>query len=283
MGGRTKPWSIGESLLSNRYQYVSIDGIDSVVLPSSQCSVLQGSKLSSVLYNTYCNEIPILYKLMDSPLYRQMTNTDNSTSTNNISHNVIQYVDDSTNIITTNDSTLVQIYINNYLKILETYYDVNKLLINSDKSKLMISCRPSLRSNVSNITLRASKYIIEQSTKIKVLGVYITAGLSNIATINNMISKINYRRQVLSEIFKYCNIRTKILLTNSLIISIFRYASPLLINSNNNEINKLQVLLRKCSRPILGFSSYKMSTNKIMSQLKWLTIPHIIMKESILF
>ena len=81
--------NIIKSLLSNRYQYVSIDGIDSVVLPSLQCSVLQGSKLSSVLYNTYCNEIPILYKLMDSPLYRQMTNTDNSTSTNNISHNVI--------------------------------------------------------------------------------------------------------------------------------------------------------------------------------------------------
>ena len=212
-----------------------------------------------------------------------MTNTDNSTSTNNISHNVIQYVDDSTNIITTNDSTILQTYINNYFKILETYYDVNKLLINSDKSKLMISCRPSLRSTVSNITLRASQYIIEQSTKIKVLGVYITAGLSNIATINNMISNINYRRQVLSEIFKYCNIRTKIILTNSLIISIFRYASPLLINSNNNEINKLQVLLMKCSRPILGFSSYKMSTNKIMSQLKMLTIPHLIMKESILF
>ena len=117
----------------------------------------------------------------------------------------------------------------------------------------MISCRPSLRSTVSNITLRASQYIIEQSTKIKVLGVYITAGLSNIATINNMISKINYRRQVLSEIFKYCNILTKIILTNSLIISIFRYASPL-INSYNNEINKLQVLLIKCSHPILGFT-----------------------------
>ena len=55
-----------KSVLSNRYQYVSIDGINSTVLPSPQCSVLQGSKLSSVLYNTYCNEIPVLYKLMDT-------------------------------------------------------------------------------------------------------------------------------------------------------------------------------------------------------------------------
>ena len=57
------------SILINGYQYVSVDGIDSEVLPSLQCSLLQGSKLHPVLYNTYCNEIPVLYRLMDSPLY----------------------------------------------------------------------------------------------------------------------------------------------------------------------------------------------------------------------
>ena len=60
-------------------------------------------------------------------------------------------------------------------------------------------------------------------------------------------------------------------------------ASPLLINSSAIEIKKLQVLLMKCSRPILGYQSLKWSTSKIMSKLNWLTIPHMIAKESILF
>ena len=98
-----------------------------------------------------------------------------------------------------------------------------------------------------------------------------------------MISKINYRSNILKEIFKYSNERTKRMLTNSLIISVFRYASPLLINSTDIEINKLQVLLMKCSRPILGYQSLKWSTTKIMNKLNWLTIPHMIAKESILF
>merc|ERR1712082_215648 len=110
-----------------------------------------------------------------------------------------------------------------------------------------------------------TQYIIEQSSKIKVLGVYITAGLSNLATINNMISKINYRKNILKEVFKYSNERTKRMVTNCLIISVFRYASPLLINSSAIEINKLQVLLMKCTRPILGYQSFKWSTSKIMN------------------
>ena len=39
----------------------------------------------------------------------------------------------------------------------------------------------------------------------------------------------------------------------------------------------------RCARPILGYRSYKFSTQKIMSELGWLTAYQIIMKESILF
>ena len=70
---------------------------------------------------------------------------------------------------------------------------------------------------------------------------------------------------------------------NSLIISVFRYGCPLLINSNVNMINKLQSQLKKCTHYILGHKSYKMSSIAIMKELKMLTIQHMIIKESIGF
>ena len=73
------------------------------------------------------------------------------------------------------------------------------------------------------------------------------------------------------------------MLTNSIIISIIRYASPILISSSNIQISKLPVLIMKCSRPILGYISLKFSTQKIMQQLKWLTAYQLITKESVLF
>ena len=39
----------------------------------------------------------------------------------------------------------------------------------------------------------------------------------------------------------------------------------------------------KCTRHILGFRSYKMSTIQIMKDLNFLTIHHMIVKETILF
>ena len=48
-------------------------------------------------------------------------------------------------------------------------------------------------------------------------------------------------------------------------------------------INKLQTLLMKCAHKVLGYKSYKMTTIKIMSNMKLLTIHHMIIYESILF
>ena len=48
-------------------------------------------------------------------------------------------------------------------------------------------------------------------------------------------------------------------------------------------IDKLQTLLMKCTRPILGIKSFKMSTLQIMTELKILTVHQLVMKESIQF
>ena len=66
-------------------------------------------------------------------------------------------------------------------------------------------------------------------------------------------------------------------------MSIFKYSCPLLINSNKIIINKLNTLLIKCSRPILGYESYKYNTTAIMKKLNWSTVHHMLMIESCIF
>ena len=89
------------------------------------------------------------------------------------------------------------------------------------------------RNTTKNISLRAAKYTIQQSTKIKVLRIYITSGLSNVATANNIISKFNLRLNTQKSIFKYASYRTKKIVTTSIIyIYVFRYSAPIIIDSN---------------------------------------------------
>ena len=154
------------SILSNRSQYVKINGSISDITPTNPCSVLEWSKLSSLLYILYCNEIPLLYRLVGSPIMNTLTNLPCHINLNNISHKIVQYVDDSTNIISCNNTQDIQLYINLYFSILEEFYDMNKISINADKSKLLIIVKPNLRQFSVNIKLKTNKYLIDQSKKI---------------------------------------------------------------------------------------------------------------------
>ena len=202
---------------------------------------------------------------------------------NSIDQTTVNYVDDSTGMISSKDGNTLQKYINDYFLLLERFYNISKLFINCDKSKLLLTCKNKLRGKVLGITLRASAYEIMPSEKIKVLGVFITSGLSNLATIKNIISKVNYRRILLNKIFKFSSARTKKLLTDSIILSVIRYASPILIDSTVQQLQSIQTIIMKSARPILGYDSLKWSTSTIMNKLNWGTIQQLILVDSLKF
>merc|ERR1712240_111360 len=252
------------------------------VIQSLPCSVIQGSKLSALLYTIYINEVTVLHKLMGSDLYGQITKTIPIKS-ETIKHDIIQYVDDTNNVIYGNNAEEIENYSNAYFRLIESFYDINRLKLNPDKSRLMVVCRPNRRGEIRNFVLKAGDYIIEQREKIKVLGVLFTSGLSTHANISNIISKVNLRMYTMKEAFKFANKNSKIIFLKSMVISIIRYCSPILIDSEVKILDKLQTQLMKCTRPILGISSFKMSTLQIMAELRILTVQQMIMGESIQF
>merc|ERR1712240_550012 len=75
--------------------------------------------------------------------------------------------------------------------------------------------------------------------------------------------------------------KSKIIFFKSMVLSVIRYCSPILIDSDIKMIDKLQTLLIKCTRPILGFSSFKLSTLQIMAELRIQTVHLMIMRETI--
>ena len=86
---------------------------------------------------------------------------------------------------------------NHYFEEIKGYYDIDKLLINAFKSKLLIIYKPGHCNSTVQIKLQANGYIIKQSSKINVIGIYITSGLTNNGIINNIISKIYFHINVL--------------------------------------------------------------------------------------
>ena len=212
-GIRNDELSLLSSFLENRYQYVSIDCFDSDIIKSNECSCIQGSKMAALVYNLYNNEIPLLHRLMVTPIYKTITDkqltVEYSNNENSPKHVTLQYVDDSTNMISCKDLGILQLYINDFFLLIESFYNANKLALNASKSKLLVTCKNKYRTLANKIVLQASGYIIEQSKKIKILGIYYTSGLEHQPNINNIISKVNSRIISLRQIFKYSSIQTK--------------------------------------------------------------------------
>ena len=77
--------------------------------------MIQGSKLWALFYALYINEVTILQKLMNTDIYDRITGVSNDDDIDGIGHNIMQYVDDTNNVISTNNLETLQPYINKYL------------------------------------------------------------------------------------------------------------------------------------------------------------------------
>ena len=86
------------SYLTERTQYTQIYTFNSPVLKSLNCSVIQGGKLSGLLYTIYTNEIPVLYKLLYEDILTNITG-DIKLNKDNTKHTITNIVGDTTNII----------------------------------------------------------------------------------------------------------------------------------------------------------------------------------------
>jgi len=84
---------------------------------------------------------------MENDDYLTITNENyNNIINTNIEHDIINYVDDSSNIISGTDKNHMQEYLNKYYKLLETFYNINKLKINAEKNKFLIICKNKHRA-----------------------------------------------------------------------------------------------------------------------------------------
>ena len=74
-GIRGQSLDIFKSYLEDRYQLVEIDTNRSQLKKSLDCSVVQGSKMSGILYTIYTNEIPMINKLINNDIFEKNNRT----------------------------------------------------------------------------------------------------------------------------------------------------------------------------------------------------------------
>ena len=128
--------------------------------------------------------------------------------------------------------------------------------------------------------MHTHNHVIVQKQSTKLLGKVVSNTLQHKEHINTVINTVNYRIHKLRHIAPYTTFKTRLLITNAIIISSLTHFLPQLINAHKNQLAKLQTLQLKSARLVIGSPCFKWSTARMLSTCNWHSIYHLITEQS---
>ena len=145
-----------KSFLKNRESFVEIQGFRSTKCENLPCSVIQGSKMSGFLYTIYSIEIPLIPKILRDQQLAELLMEIQIPRYYSVDHTTNQFIDDSSNVIGAQTFDELENYSNDFLKILEKFYKMNKLKINSSKTMYSV-----LAVNIMNLAIINISWLVK--------------------------------------------------------------------------------------------------------------------------
>ena len=137
MGLGVRKGILFQSYLADRSQYVELDTFKSSIINVPDCSVVQGGKMSGLLYTLYTNEVINIHKMIYMDEYKHLRLNKNI-KYKNITHTTINFIDDSSSVVGFPDQNQVKHYLTEYYNYIYLFYTANKLKLNCDKTKLLL-------------------------------------------------------------------------------------------------------------------------------------------------
>ena len=188
-GFEGKELNLFTSYLEERMAYVQIDASKSSVIKFGPYGVIQGSKLSGILYSLYTNEVPNLHKILYNHRLMENLQQRRNFNQNEIEHEVVQFVDDSNSVIIFKNRSIMKEYLNSHFLLLKIYYNLNKLKINDDKTNLLLLNNPRHDKEVEDTKITTDTDTILPKDKFTILGWTVNKRMDYHDHMNNVSKK----------------------------------------------------------------------------------------------
>ena len=216
------------SYLTNRRQVTTVGDSVSDEL-QIKCGVPQGSILGPLLFICYINDV----------------------SRNCIMTTPFVYADDTALLAHGHGVAEIEGKLQSDINNLKNWFQLNKLSLNSSKTKSMLLCgrRSRLKSEVLNINIDGTA--VECVSEMKYLGLTVDRHLTFEHHVNKLCGKVSSRTGLLWRIRSFINKDLALLLYNSLIFPHLLYANFILDGCSKGNIEKLKVEQNNAVRAVL--------------------------------
>ena len=213
-----------QSYLSDRKQYVSINGTSSQLL-NITCGVPQGSVLGPLLFLLYINDLPNVSEILEFSLFA-----------------------DDTNIYLESESLqTLALIINREIDKLYVWLNVNRLSLNISKTNYILF-HPYNKPMKQNIEIKINGNLISEKEYIKYLGVLIDSTLSWKYQISSLCKKVSRAIGVMHKLKAFVPTQVMKSIYYSLVYSHIIYAIEVWGSTFHTELNKIFILQKRAIR-----------------------------------
>ena len=212
----------------------------------------QGSVLCRILFNMYVKDISHFIK--------------NST--------VIQYADDTQFILSGTKDNVQELVRNceETLKRVKLYFHTNGLMLNTGKTQCMfVGTRGNLAHIPNNTVIHVDGSIITPNTSIKNLGIYFDNNMLFDTHASYISKKCFGTIMLLNRLKENFDKDTRIILIQSLVLSIINYGLMVWGNTAASHIHQVQKTQNFAAKVALGGNKFDHVT-PYLRELKWLKI-----------
>ena len=240
-----------QSYLSNRRQYVSINGVISSTM-SVNCGVPQGSSLGPLLFLIFINDFRFCL---------------NKTETGH-------FADDTYLLYGSKKLKTLETVVNTELKLVTNWLRVNKLSLNAKKTELIIF-RSKRKPLYQEIFIKLNGIRLKPNDSVKYLGMHLGKHLSWETHIHNLSNSLSRANGLLSKLRHNAPRTVCINVYYALFYSHLFYGACIWGLTSEKNIKIIETLQNKCIR-IITFSDFRSSANPLFISLGLLKVRDII-------
>ena len=291
LGLEEKAASWVKSYLSNRKQSCFVDGYMSSPLDLMPCGVPQGSIGGPLLWLCFtCDQPDIVH---EHPIQRADPNRGCSSKKDILTPGasgdcgmLVGYVDDGAYSYANKDPDILSNVLTRKYNLMEEWLNGNKLVINPDKTHLMVMCSAKMSNKRNQASIQAGQFTIKPTTSEKLLGCILHQSLSWNEHVrdskSSLMKQLTARLIGIKKVSANASFKTKLMVANGIYMSKLVYLIAVWGGAKKYLLRSLQVQQLAVARVVCGFSSNWWSRQQILNKVGWLSVNQLVIYNTVL-